>query len=231
MGNYNASNDIYTRIIDKQDVKQEIKIKMMLKRLLLFPIYFEKYEEFDEMFEKKLIELNMLSTLSTKVKVLEFNLSDIQLNPLMHYLIRDSGKSKKFNCMLSEIYRKLYPFINYQFANNSNPKPKSKSKPKIGIISNYFYNHSASKLIRGLIENLFHLNKSNITLISLFPFRDKITDILIGNSHEQLDFGNSIEYDEKHPDCQSLLKICPLDDLHENTWNKKSLKSTSTRTT
>ena len=30
-----------------------------------------------------------------------------------------------------------------------------------------------------------------------------------------------IEYDENHPDCQALLKLCPLDELHENTWQKK----------
>jgi len=30
-----------------------------------------------------------------------------------------------------------------------------------------------------------------------------------------------IEYDEKHPDCQELLKLCDLEQLHENTWQKK----------
>jgi hypothetical protein len=30
-----------------------------------------------------------------------------------------------------------------------------------------------------------------------------------------------IEYDTKHPHCQELLKLCPLDVLHKNTYNKK----------
>lgn len=29
-----------------------------------------------------------------------------------------------------------------------------------------------------------------------------------------------IEYDPTHPWCQELLKVCDLDTLHENTWNK-----------
>ena len=33
-----------------------------------------------------------------------------------------------------------------------------------------------------------------------------------------------IEYDEKHPDCQELLKLCDLEQLHENTWNKKRVE-------
>ena len=30
-----------------------------------------------------------------------------------------------------------------------------------------------------------------------------------------------IEYDEKHPECEELLKLCDLEQLHENTWQKK----------
>ena len=32
---------------------------------------------------------------------------------------------------------------------------------------------------------------------------------------------NIIEYDEKHPECEELLKLCDLEQLHENTWQKK----------
>jgi|TARA_B100000959_G_scaffold51411_1_gene53411 hypothetical protein len=30
-----------------------------------------------------------------------------------------------------------------------------------------------------------------------------------------------VEYDMKYPVCQELLKVCTLDQLHENTYNKK----------
>ena len=30
-----------------------------------------------------------------------------------------------------------------------------------------------------------------------------------------------MEYDIKNPNCQELLKVCSLDQLHENTWHKK----------
>ncbi len=33
-----------------------------------------------------------------------------------------------------------------------------------------------------------------------------------------------VEYDMKYPVCQELLKVCTLDQLHENTYNKKKRK-------
>lgn len=33
-----------------------------------------------------------------------------------------------------------------------------------------------------------------------------------------------IPYNEEHNDCKRLLKLCPLDELHENTWNKKRVE-------
>jgi len=38
------------------------------------------------------------------------------------------------------------------------------------------------------------------------------------NSNNQI--STIIEYDINHPWCQELLKVCDLDTLHENTWNK-----------
>ena len=48
---------------------------------------------------------------------------------------------------------------------------------------------------------------------------------LIEVLYSSLDFKETlsaiIEYDLKHPDCQALLKVMSLDDLHESTYNQK----------
>ena len=33
-----------------------------------------------------------------------------------------------------------------------------------------------------------------------------------------------IQYDEEHPDCKDLLELCDLEQLHENTWEKKKIE-------
>lgn len=48
---------------------------------------------------------------------------------------------------------------------------------------------------------------------------------LIEVLYSSLDFKEThsaiIEYDTKHPDCQALLDVISLDDLHESTYNQK----------
>tara|TARA_Y100001937_G_C7005816_1_gene278658 strand:- start:155 stop:652 length:498 start_codon:yes stop_codon:yes gene_type:complete len=48
---------------------------------------------------------------------------------------------------------------------------------------------------------------------------------LIEVLYTSLDFKEThsaiIEYDTKHPDCQALLEVMSLDDLHESTYNQK----------
>ena len=72
------------------------------------------------------------------------------------------------------------------------------------------------------------INKENFYTAYFIDNERKTIEILL--KHPDMKSGNVkvmphvIEYDEKHPDCQSLLKICPLDDLHENTWNKKRVE-------
>ena len=72
------------------------------------------------------------------------------------------------------------------------------------------------------------IKKENFYTAYFIDNERKTIEILL--KHPDMKSGNVkvmphvIEYDEKHPDCQSLLKICPLDDLHENTWNKKRVE-------
>ena len=48
---------------------------------------------------------------------------------------------------------------------------------------------------------------------------------LIEGLYSSLDFKEThsaiIEYDTKHPDCQALLDVMSLDDIHESTYNQK----------
>lgn len=59
---------------------------------------------------------------------------------------------------------------------------------------------------------------------------DERTTIEILLKHPDFDTGkvevipHTIEYDENHPDCKALLEICPLEQLHENTWQKKKVE-------
>ena len=49
----------------------------------------------------------------------------------------------------------------------------------------------------------------------------KNIEILLRNDDGVTVNPHIIEYDTKHPHCQELLKLCPLDVLHKNTYNKK----------
>ena len=49
----------------------------------------------------------------------------------------------------------------------------------------------------------------------------KNIEILLRNDDGASVYTHILEYDPEHPDCKELLEICNLDNLHENTWEKK----------
>ena len=50
--------------------------------------------------------------------------------------------------------------------------------------------------------------------------RTQIEVLTLDPQNKDNQVSNVIEYDTTHPWCQSLLKVCDLDTLHENTWTR-----------
>jgi len=50
--------------------------------------------------------------------------------------------------------------------------------------------------------------------------RNNIEVLLINDDGTKV-HSHILEYNPKHPICKELLKVCSLDELHENTWTKK----------
>ncbi len=65
------------------------------------------------------------------------------------------------------------------------------------------------------------INKENFITAYFIDQDRKNIEILLRNDAGTAVNPHIIEYDQTHPHCQELLKICPLDQLHENTWQKK----------
>ena len=49
----------------------------------------------------------------------------------------------------------------------------------------------------------------------------KNIEVLLKSDDETSVYPYILEYNPKHPICQEFLKVCSLDQLHENTWSKK----------
>jgi len=65
------------------------------------------------------------------------------------------------------------------------------------------------------------INKENFITAYFIDQDRKNIEIILRNDAGTAVNPHIIEYDQTHPHCQELLKLCPLDQLHENTWQKK----------
>jgi len=64
------------------------------------------------------------------------------------------------------------------------------------------------------------LEKQFVTAHFIDNERQQIEVILLETPESKTYTPTVIEYNLEHPWCQELLKVCDLDTLHENTWNK-----------
>jgi len=64
------------------------------------------------------------------------------------------------------------------------------------------------------------LEKQFVTAHFIDNNRTQIEVITLESNNSNNQISTIIEYDINHPWCQELLKVCDLDTLHENTWNK-----------
>ncbi len=65
------------------------------------------------------------------------------------------------------------------------------------------------------------ITKDNYITAHFIDNERKNIEVLLTNSDGTKVNPYILEYDIDNLVCQELLKICPLDDLHENTWEKK----------
>ena len=132
---------------------------------LCIPKIFENKNEikiFRENLEKKLD-----SYINSNFKN-EFNLEKEQLNPPIFSLSYDEFDNKKIFTKVINVFRKIYPELNYSKKNFR----KSSDKIKIGFISQFLSDHTIGKLFKGIIFNLdnnkfdiniFHTHQTNKT--------------------------------------------------------------------
>ena len=65
------------------------------------------------------------------------------------------------------------------------------------------------------------ITKDNYITASFIDNERKNIEILLRDEKNEKVISHIVEFDEKYPVCQELLKIISLDDLHENTYQKK----------
>jgi len=65
------------------------------------------------------------------------------------------------------------------------------------------------------------ITKDNYITAYFIDNERKNIEILLRNDDGVTVNPHIIEYDTKNQDCLKLLKLCPLDDLHKNTYEKK----------
>mgnify|MGYP003953377737 CR=1 FL=1 len=132
---------------------------------LSIPKIFENKNEikvFRENLEKKLD-----SYINSNFKN-EFNIEKEQLNPPIFSLSYDEFNNKKIFTKVVNVFRKIYPQLNY----SKKKFRKNSDKIKIGFISQFFSDHTIGKLFKGIIFNLdnnkfdiniFHTQQTNKT--------------------------------------------------------------------
>lgn len=64
------------------------------------------------------------------------------------------------------------------------------------------------------------LEKQFVTAHFIDNNRTQIEVMTLESPSSDTQISTVIEYDTNHPWCQELLKVCDLNTLHENTWNK-----------
>ena len=114
--------------------------------LLLKPIY-KSLKEIDFYRENFNNNLNQLKKIKYKT---EQPGSEIEIN--FFYLAYHNKNNLELMKKLSKIFREIIPSINY--TSNNISKDKGKKRIKIAFISEYFTDHTISKLFKGFIKNI-----------------------------------------------------------------------------
>lgn len=117
----------------------------LFRTLINKPIH-KSYDEINFYKNRTIKELKLILQNNNIKPIKNLNPKDIFMNIMLHYY---DYNSKDLIELIGEVYKKLYP-IDYDY----NELLIKKDKIRLGFSSGFFYNHSAGKLIRGLIEKI-----------------------------------------------------------------------------
>jgi hypothetical protein len=65
------------------------------------------------------------------------------------------------------------------------------------------------------------ISEANYITAHFIDNERKNIEVLLKSDDGVSAYTHILEYDSEHPDCKELLEVCNLDQLHENTWEKK----------
>ena len=65
------------------------------------------------------------------------------------------------------------------------------------------------------------INQKNYINAYFIDNERKNIEVLLKGDDGTSAYTHILEYDPEHPDCKELLEVSSLDEIHENTWNKK----------
>ena len=65
------------------------------------------------------------------------------------------------------------------------------------------------------------INQKNYITATFIDNERKNIEVLLKGDDGTSAYTHILEYDPEHPDCKELLEVSSLDEIHENTWNKK----------
>ena len=68
------------------------------------------------------------------------------------------------------------------------------------------------------------ISEANYITAHFIDNERKNIEVILKDDDETKVYPYILEYNPKHPICKELLKVCSLDKLHENTWEKKKVE-------
>ena len=131
--------------IDNYLINDSESNKYKIIKNLAYPNFFEDQKTIDQLrndLEKSLDDLK-------NKKEIKLNLDKELIDPPIFNLSYDQYENKDLNEKIVDLFRKIYPELNQSFLHS-----KKNKKIKIGFFSEFFYNHTISKLFKGIIFNL-----------------------------------------------------------------------------
>ena len=150
------------QIIIERKVKKKLTLKDEISSKIFFPNFFNSKEEIKLCRDD--LDKNLNDILNNKN--IKLDVSKEYILPPIFQLSYDEYDNLKINEKIVCAYRHIYPKLNDDIKLIEN----NTSKIRIGFISEYFTDHTISKLYRGIIENL---DRNKFEIIIFHSYRTR----------------------------------------------------------
>lgn len=150
--------------IEENLVNGDDGLKYKIIKELIYPNFFEDQVQIDEFRNNFIKSLDKLASFEK----IQLDIDQELINPPTFKLSYDQYENKDINKKIVEIFRKIYPELNQSFLHN-----QKNEKIKIGFFSEFFYNHTISKLFKGII---FNLDRNKFDILIFHSERTKKDD-------------------------------------------------------